>query len=90
MVLGLFDGRLMAIECKVSNTRVNSFKRLNHEAVDKAVKWNNMFGANGIISACVLQGLYSPDNLEAAQDDIYIFWSHDLGRLVDYVLSTKG
>lgn len=36
MVVGLHDRRVLAIECKASNSEVNSFKRINHEAVGKA------------------------------------------------------
>ena len=35
-VVRLRDRRVMPIECKVSNSEVNSFKRVNHEAAGKA------------------------------------------------------
>lgn len=38
-VVRLHDQRIMAIECKVSNSAVNSYKRVNHEAADKARTW---------------------------------------------------
>ncbi|PJM78424.1 XamI family restriction endonuclease [Bifidobacterium scaligerum] len=90
VVFGLYDGRVMALECKVSNTAVNSYKRLNHETVDKIVKWNNMFGSNGIVGGCVLQGVFAVDNLVSAQQaGVAMFWSANLKELTDYVLSTK-
>lgn len=90
IVLGLPDGRCMALECKVSNSTVNSYKRLNHEVVDKVEKWHSMFGTNGIVGGCVLQGVFSLENLISPQDnDVAIFWSHDLQRLIDFVASTQ-
>lgn len=90
VVFGLYDGRVMALECKVSNTAVNSYKRLIHETTDKIVKWNNMFGSNGIVGGCVLQGVFTVDNLVSAQQaGVSIFWSANLRELTDYALSTK-
>ncbi|KFI91238.1 restriction nuclease [Bifidobacterium saguini DSM 23967] len=90
VVFGLYDGRIMALECKGSNTAVNSYKRLNHETVDKIVKWNNMFGSNGIVGGCVLQGVFAVDNLLSAQQaGVAIFWSASLQELTDYALNTK-
>ncbi len=34
VVFGLADGRVMLLECKASNSAVNSYKRLNHEVTD--------------------------------------------------------
>lgn len=90
VVLGLYDGRIMALECKVSNSGVNSYKRLNHEVTDKVVKWHNMFGRNGIVGGCVLQGVFEVDNLMSAQDaGVSIFWSHDLNPLLAFIESTR-
>lgn len=90
IVLGLHDGRFMALECKVSNSGVNSYKRLNHEVTDKVEKWSAMFGNNGVVGGCVLQGIFEVDNLMSAQQSgVSIFWSRDLGALVSYVESTR-
>ena len=90
IVFGLPDGRFMAIECKVSNSQVNSFKRLNHEAVEKIKKWNEAFGANGVVGAVVLKGIFRPDDLLMAQNDgAYIFWSNKLDRLASYINHLK-
>lgn len=48
VVLGLGDGRFMCLECKVSNSFVNSYKRLNHEVLDKTVKWRG--GLNELLA----------------------------------------
>jgi hypothetical protein len=81
----LHDGRLLAIECKVSNSAVNSKKRLNNDVGAKAADWKKTFGAQ-VITAVVLSGVYSLGNLIAAQEhqDITIFWAHDLGRLTEF------
>jgi len=43
------DRRYMAIECKVSNSAVSSFKRLNHEALGKARRWVDQFGRRAVV-----------------------------------------
>jgi len=86
--VGLRD-RLLVIECKVSNSEVNSYKRLNHEVGDKATKWKLAFG-NQAVPAAVLSGAYSLANLESAQrTGITLFWEHDLASFVDFVSRTR-
>lgn len=90
VVLGLYDGRIMCLECKVSNSTVNSYKRLNHEVLDKVTKWTSAFGRQ-CVSGAVLKGVFSPANLISAQGEgAYLFWSSDLSALVDFVNGTKG
>jgi len=86
----LSDGRLLALECKVSNSAVNSYKRLNREIGDKAAKWNRAFG-DQVVTGAVLAGVYKLANLSAAQDNsgIAIFWDHDLGALRDFVSAAR-
>lgn len=43
-IIGLWDGRTLAIECKVSNSATNSVKRLNNDVVAKAEAWTQDFG----------------------------------------------
>lgn len=82
----LHDGRLLAIECKVSNSAVNSKKRLNNDVGAKAAAWRKNFGEQ-VVTAAVLSGVYSLGNLTTAQshDGITILWSHDLEPLVEFV-----
>lgn len=82
----LHDGRLLAIECKVSNTAINSRKRLNKEVGANAAHWRENFGAQ-VVTAAVLAGVYSLSNLILAQDHqgITIFWAHDLSPLSAFV-----
>lgn len=84
----LHDGRLLAIECKVSNSTINSRKRLNGDCGAKAADWRRQFGEQ-VIPAAVLEGVYSLGNLHEAQDrqGITLFWAHDLQPLTDFVTS---
>lgn len=82
--------RLLALECKVSNSEVNSYKRLIHEVGNKLRAWQSSFGQSCLTGA-VLAGAFSVDNLSAAQDaGIYLFWEHDLSSLVDFVQRAKA
>lgn len=90
VVFGLFDGRIMCLECKVSNSEVNSYKRLNHEVVDKVAKWKEAFGRQ-CVSGAVLQCCFKTSNLLAAQEEgAYLFWSADFSELIKFVNSTKS
>ena len=90
VIVRLYDHRVMPIECKVSNSAVNSFKRLIHEAGGKAEKWLGGFGRRQTVPAAVLGGVFSTSNLELAQNGgLALFWSHRLKDLADYVNSTR-
>lgn len=82
----LLDGRLLAIECKVSNSAINSVKRLLRETGNKAQAWRNAFGQQ-VIPATVLSGVFRLANLLEAQNEnqIAIFWQHDLDQLTDFL-----
>jgi hypothetical protein len=58
VVIGLWDGRKMALECKVSNSELNSIKRLNNDAAMKAVEWRKEFGALGVEPGALLAGVF--------------------------------
>jgi len=82
----LQDGRLLAIEGKVSNSSLNSIKRLIHEVGDKASNWREEFGDN-VVPAAVLAGVYDMKHLKEAQNerDILIFWEHNPDSLVEFI-----
>lgn len=84
----LRDGRLLALECKVSHSEINSVKRLNREVGGKADQWRAAFGQQ-VIPAAVLSGVFKLGNLEEAQErqGIALFWEHDLKTLFDFVRS---
>jgi len=86
----LWDDRMLPIECKVSNSAVNSFKRLNHETLSKLTAWIDAFGRANVVPTAMLAGVYSPSNVIAAQAaGLTIFWSHRIGDLGTFVESTK-
>ena len=90
VVVRLHDTRLMAIECKVSNSSTNSVKRLNNDAAVKAEYWLKNFGTSQVVPAAVLAGVFKVLNLEQAQDrGLALFWSHDLDKLGAFIESTK-
>lgn len=90
IVLGLWDGRVMPIECKVSNSSTNSVKRLNNDAAAKAEAWKRDFGTVQVVPTAVLSGVYKLLNLEDAQRrGLTLFWSHDIAELVAWINSTK-
>lgn len=79
----------MCVECKVTNSTVNSFKRLNHETVEKASHWYHALGTNGVVCAGLLSGVFSVDNLLAAQSEgVSLFWSHDLESIGSFIRMT--
>ena len=90
LVVQLYDGRLMPIECKVSNSATNSVKRLNNDAAAKAAAWIDQFGRRQTIPVAVLSGVFKKNNLlQAQKSGLTIFWAHDLIPLGEFVHSTK-
>lgn len=91
LVVGLWDGRAMPTECKVSNSSTNSVKRLNNDAAVKAKVWLREFGTASCIPAAVLSGVFKVHNLLSAQkNDLTIFWSHKLETMISFIESTKN
>ena len=89
VVVRLDDGRLLAIECKGSNSEVNSRKRLNKEAVQNARAWLQRFGTQQVIPAVVLQGVFKLQYVVDAQDTpMAVFWVHRLDDLRRAVASS--
>ncbi len=52
LVVGLWDERCMPIECKVSNSTLNSVKRLNNDVAAKAETWRLDLGSTMVGSSC--------------------------------------
>ena len=90
LVVQLHDGRLMPIECKVSNSATNSVKRLNNDAAVKAEAWIKQFGTLQTVPTAVLSGVFKKHNLLQAQEaGLTIFWAHNLTPLGDFILAAK-
>ena len=90
-IIGLWDGRTMALECKVSNSSTNSIKRLNNDAAVKASTWQREFGTVQVVTAAVLDGVYALRNLIDAQEKgLALFWAHDLQSMLAWIHSTNS
>ena len=90
-IIRLWDLRLMAMECKVSNSAVNSVKRLNNDAAAKARVWLVDFGERNIVPVAVLGGVFKLHNLVEAQNrGLTIFWAHDLRQLTEWIERTRA
>jgi len=91
LVVGLWDRRRMPIECKVSNSMTNSYKRVNNDAAVKAVSWLRAFGEDQVVPAAVLSGVFKPENLRTAQTaGLTLFWAHQLDELVRWIDRTRS
>ena len=89
--MGLWDRRIMPIECKVSNSSTNSVKRLNNDAAVKATIWNHDFGTLNVVPVAVLGGVFNLNNLLQAQErGLTIFWAHRLIDLTNWIESTRA
>lgn len=91
IVVRLFDGRLLLIECKVSNSALNSVKRVNNDAGAKAAVWIQRLGDSQVIPAALLSGVFKVRNLEQAQDlRLTLLWSHRIGDLGTFIEATRS
>lgn len=78
LALGLQGTVVLAMECKVSNDGTNSVKRVN-DVIKKATAWKDHWG-NFVRTAALLQGVIEVKDVNRLLDqDIEVFWSHDLG-----------
>ena len=91
VVARLLDGRVMAIECKVSNSSVNSYKRTVHDTGGKAATWYRTLGDAQVVPAAVMSGVFSVANLENVQNNmrVALFWQHRLKDLAAFVKKVK-
>lgn len=90
IVVGLWDRRILLVECKTSNSEVNSFKRVNHEAAGKAKTWLDKLGTANCVAAAVLSGVFKVENLQEAQErGLTLFWAHEFGALKQWLNSVK-
>jgi len=91
LIVRLGDGRVMPVECKVSNSSTNSVKRVNNDAAVKAVAWIAEFGTLGAVPTAVISGVFKVHNLKSAQDDgLTILWAHNLAALGVFLEATMA
>ncbi|AVT11828.1 hypothetical protein C8235_02245 [Paracidovorax avenae] len=89
-VVRLFDGRLLALECKASNSAVNGFKRLNKEVVVDAGDWHREFGHSSVVAAAAIRGVFKADNVATAQSkNVFVFWWHKMDALTDFLAAAR-
>ena len=90
LAVRLWNHKLVPIECKVSNSSLNSVKRLNNDAAVKAETWKKDFGTQHVVPSAVLSGVYDLHNLQDAQErGLTIFWAHDLKPLTDWIVQKQ-
>lgn len=90
IIIRLWDHRVMALECKVSNSSTNSVKRLNNDAAVKAGTWIEQFGTAQTVPAAMLAGVFKRHNLQQAQTrGLTLWWSHNLDEMLGWIDSTR-
>ena len=78
----------LAIECKVSNSSLNSRKRLL-EVNSKRERWDSSGLPHRFRTAAVLAGVFDVARLiEAQNSGIFIFWEHRLEDLTGFLSAT--
>ena len=85
LAVGLSGGRILALECKVSNDRTNSIKRIN-DVIKKAGGWQTQWG-RFVITGALLQGVLSEKEPRRLIDNrVEIFWSHRLDLFRSWII----
>lgn len=86
LVVGLHDHRVLVIECKGSNSEINSRKRINKEVAKDAAKWIQGFGAKNVVPAAAIQGVFKPSYIvEVQETPVVFFWGHRLTDLKAFI-----
>lgn len=76
---GLGTSVVLAMECKVTNDRTNSVKRVN-DILKKATAWQLHWGSF-VRTAALLQGVIAEKDVQRlVAANVHVFWSHDLER----------
>jgi hypothetical protein len=91
LIVGLWDDRMMPIECKVSDSGLNSVKRILNDAAAKAETWRGKLGSSSVVPVAVLSGVFKAQHLQQAQQrGLMLIWSHRLSDLTEWIEATKG
>jgi hypothetical protein len=84
-LIGIADGRIVAVEAKDSSSVVNSVKRVLNDTAAKARHWQVMAGKE-IVPVALLSGVFGAAHLAAAQSSgLYLVWAHDLDSFADWL-----
>jgi XamI restriction endonuclease len=85
LLIGLPDGRSVAVEAKDSASVVNSLKRVLNDTAAKADFWHGKLGES-VIPVALLSGVFGVGNLKSAQARrLYLVWSDDLDGFADWI-----
>jgi hypothetical protein len=89
LAVGLGGGRILAPECRVSNDRTNSIKRIN-DVLKKAAGWQTQWG-RFVITGALLQGVFSDkEPCRLPDDHVRIFWSHRRDLFRDWIAAESA
>jgi hypothetical protein len=82
----LLDGRMLGIGCKVTNSSINSRKRLLKDIASDAESWRRAFGTS-LIPVAVVSGVIDLNTLKEAQNErgTFVVWQHNLAPLTEFV-----
>ena len=84
IAVGLSKRRILALECKVSNDTTNSVKRVN-DVMKKSEAWRRQWG-KFVTTGALLQGVIKESDIHRMlEQEIVVFWSHDLEKFRDWV-----
>lgn len=87
LCIALATGKIIAVEAKDSSSALNSTKRLLNDTAAKAKQYAAAGGQN-IVSVALLSGVFSVENLEAAQKSgLYLVWAHRMDEFIDWIKS---
>jgi hypothetical protein len=87
LVIGLTDGRFVAVEAKDSSSALNSIKRVLNDTAAKAKHWHDKAGEE-IIPVALLSGVFNVESLKSAQESkLYLVWTHELNSFVEWLSS---
>lgn len=85
LVIGLHDGRIVAVESKDSSSVVNSVKRVLNDTAAKARLWHSKLG-DVAIPVALLSGVFGLENLiEAQKQGLFLVWSHNLDDFTNWL-----
>jgi XamI restriction endonuclease len=83
---GLGTSVVLAMECKVTNDRTNSVKRVN-DILKKATAWQLHWGSF-VRTAALLQGVIAEKDVQRlVAANVQVFWSHDLEKFRTWLRS---
>jgi XamI restriction endonuclease len=89
-VIRLRDERVLALECKASNSKVNGIKRLVKEVGVDAGDWYRRFGKDSVVVAAALRGVFNTDDVAKVQSEhVYIFWWHRMADLQEFLVAAR-